>query len=432
MGAAWRGYPTRHGAAPPGGVLPFLAAPTMETLLSNPRFWQLASIPLTAAVIGWFTNWIAIRMTFHPLHFRGVRPWFGWQGIIPRKADKMARIFVDSSMRRLGSVPELFEGMEPAVIARHVERVLAPRLVHYTDDVLTAAKGTTWQRAPASVRQRIYDIVRAELPRIVRETLADIGRHLENLLDFRHMVVTRLVQDPKLLNRLFLESGASEFRFLINSGFYFGFLFGLVQLGTWLLSPTAWQLPVYGLVVGWATNWVALNLVFRPLHPVRVGPWKVQGLFLKRQREVAAVWCRIVTREILTIHRFMASMVTGPHGDRTRETILRHLAPTVERALAAAGPLAQLALDPGDLERITKSFGRKAIEASADPLEDERFNEDRAAVIERMLRERMEELPPEEFQDLLRPCFKEDEWILIALGGALGFLAGVAQIYFVF
>jgi len=41
-------------------------------------------------------------------------------------------------------------------------------------------------------------------------------------------------------------------------------------------------------------------------------------------------------------------------------------------------------------------------------------------------------MPPEEFQELLRPCFKEDEWILIALGAVLGMVAGIAQIWFVF
>ena len=100
----------------------------LELLFDDPAPWKLVSIPLTAAVIGWFTNWIAIRMTFHPLRFLGIPPWLGWQGIIPRKAEKMARIFVDSSMRRLGSVPELFEGMEPEAIARHIEQGLAPRL----------------------------------------------------------------------------------------------------------------------------------------------------------------------------------------------------------------------------------------------------------------------------------------------------------------
>ncbi len=393
---------------------------------------KLASIPVTAALVGWITNWLAIRMTFHPLRFLGIAPWLGWQGIVPRKAEKMARIFVDSSMQRLGSVPELFEGMEPEVIARHVQQVLRPRLEHYTDDVMIASKGEAWERAPLAVRRRVYQAVDEQLPRLVQNTLADVGEHLESLLDFRHMVITRLVQDRRLLNRLFLESGAREFRFLIDSGLYFGFLFGLVQLVTWLLVPGQWQLPIYGAVVGWATNWLALNLVFRPLEPRRVGPFVVQGLFLRRQKEVAAVWCAIVTREILTIRRFMSSMITGPHGARTRQTLLEHLEPVIQEALAAAGPLAQLSLRAGDLQKITRNFGRKAIEISADPFEDERFNEERSQVIERMLRERMEAMPPEQFQDLLRPCFKEDEWILILLGALLGFLAGVAQIYFVF
>lgn len=404
----------------------------MTELLDSYELWRLASIPATAAVVGWLTNWIAIWMTFHPLRFLGIPPWLGWQGIIPRKAEKMARIFVDSSMRRLGSVPELFQGMEPDVIARHIERVLEPRLEHYTDDVMIASKGEVWEQAPKGVKQKVYGAVRGQLPRLVRDTLRDVGEHLEQLLDFKYMVVTRLVQDRRLLNRLFLESGAREFRFLILSGLYFGFLFGLIQLATWLLVPGRWQLPLYGVAVGWATNWVALNLVFRPLHPIRIGPWFVQGLFLRRQKEVAQVWCRIVTREILTIRRFMASMINGPHGDLARQKIVEHLRPVVDQAVTAVGPLAQMAIQPGDLQKITQTFGRKAIEVSADPFEDERFNEERAEVIEAILRERMEELPPEEFQYLLRPCFKEDEWTLILLGAALGGLAGMAQLYFVF
>ena len=49
-----------------------------------------------------------------------------------------------------------------------------------------------------------------------------------------------------------------------------------------------------------------------------------------------------------------------------------------------------------------------------------------------MIQERMENLPPAEFQNLLRPAFQEDEMKLILLGAALGFAAGMAQLFFVF
>ena len=46
--------------------------------------------------------------------------------------------------------------------------------------------------------------------------------------------------------------------------------------------------------------------------------------------------------------------------------------------------------------------------------------------------ERMIALSSEEFQDLLRPCFQEDEIKLILVGAFLGFAAGICQLVFVF
>jgi hypothetical protein len=76
--------------------------------------------------------------------------------------------------------------------------------------------------------------------------------------------------------------------------------------------------------------------------------------------------------------------------------------------------------------------GDKAVEVSIEPFDHWSFNRERGEVIERLLRERMEALPPAEFQDLLRPCFQEDETKLIAMGGVLGLLAGLGQLFFVF
>ena len=44
--------------------------------------------------------------------------------------------------------------------------------------------------------------------------------------------------------------------------------------------------------------------------------------------------------------------------------------------------------------------------------------------------ERMQDLSPEEFEGMLRPAFKEDEWILITVGAVLGVVVGEMQIMF--
>ena len=63
-----------------------------------------------------------------------------------------------------------------------------------------------------------------------------------------------------------------------------------------------------------------------------------------------------------------------------------------------------------------------------EPFEDRGFVLDRASAVASDLTQRMRHMPPAEFQDLLRPCFQEDEVKLILLGGALGLLARWLQL----
>ena len=59
----------------------------------------------------------------------------------------------------------------------------------------------------------------------------------------------------------------------------------------------------------------------------------------------------------------------------------------------------------------------------------ESYAED-AMNIRSTLIERMQKLTPSEFEGMLRPAFKEDEWALIAVGAVLGFVVGELQIQF--
>ncbi len=197
-------------------------------LLQDSEFWKHVSIPFVAGIVGWGTNWAAIQLTFYPVEFVGRRPFLGWQGIIPSKAEKMSGIFVDKTMTRLGTLPELFQQMEPKKIADQIIRVMTPRLQGFTDEILRQENRALWKSAPALVKEAIYDRVRDEFPQLVKNLLDEVSERVEELIDFKHMITTRLVDDRALLNRLFQESGEKEFKFIIRSGLYFGFLFGLV------------------------------------------------------------------------------------------------------------------------------------------------------------------------------------------------------------
>ncbi len=404
----------------------------LEQTLHNPEFWKHLSIPFVAGIIGWVTNWVAIKLTFKPLEFVGLKPYLGWQGIIPSKAGKMASIFVDKTMFRLGTLEELFRSMEPELIAEHVSKIVDLRLETYTDEILYYDNPTVWRMLPQTIKDGVYDRVRSEMPKLIGGLIAGAAENIEDLIDFKHMLVTRLENDKDLLNRLFLDAGAEEFKFIVRSGLYFGFLFGLIQLGVWIFFKSWWVLPVFGILVGYATNWLAINMIFRPLAPIKIGRWTIQGLFIRRQREVAASWCKLVTTEIITLQQIIYAMLYGARAEKAKAMIKRHIRPVADRVMKTYAPASQIMVGEETLELIRESVGEKAVEVSTDPFDHWPFNRDRAERAEELLRERMEGLPPEEFQDLLRPCFQEDEMKLILTGAVLGFLAGLGQLFFVF
>jgi uncharacterized membrane protein YheB (UPF0754 family) len=68
--------------------------------------------------------------------------------------------------------------------------------------------------------------------------------------------------------------------------------------------------------VGYLTNWIALKCIFEPVEPVQVGPFVLQGLFLKRQQEVSAEFSDFLTTRVLTSERLWDNML---HGDKAAE-----------------------------------------------------------------------------------------------------------------
>ncbi|MFP5429540.1 MAG: DUF445 domain-containing protein [Gammaproteobacteria bacterium] len=402
-----------------------------QAIWSRPDFWSFVAIPFIAASVGWFTNWIAIQMTFWPLEFVGYKKlYLGWQGIIPAKAEKMAGIVVDNTMAKLASLSELFQQMEPEKIAAHISNSIMERIDEYVDEIMSEKNAVLWDNLPFMVKKRVYSRVRRQLPAIMDNMVEDMAENIEELVDLKQMVVRLLSKDKALMVRVFKDVGDVELRFVVNSGLWFGFLFGIIQMAAWAFYPQPWVMPFFGFLVGYATNWLALNLIFRPLDPVKVGPFTVQGLFLRRKFDVADKFALISTQEVVNLKNLMNEVLTGPRSDRTRAMIKRHLRPLLESGVVRTA--VQLTLGAEGYAHIKALVLEKAVAMTIGPLSDPRFNRERAGIIHEIFRDKMRVMSNVEFQDLLRPAFQEDEWILIILGAVLGLIAGYLQLVLMF
>ena len=131
------------------------------------------AIPITSALVGWLTNVVAIKMTFYPLNFIGIKP-IGWQGIIPSKAAKMSSISVDLWTSKLINVKELFAKINPDKVAKEMRPEFDRIAKEIMDEIMEEQAPEVWSRVPESVKKITYTRISKDMPEIVTEMMTDI------------------------------------------------------------------------------------------------------------------------------------------------------------------------------------------------------------------------------------------------------------------
>lgn len=401
------------------------------TLFSDPDLLKYLVIPVTSALVGWGTNVLALKMTFYPLNFIGIGT-VGWQGIIPSKAGVMAGKAVDILTTKLITIEDRFAQIDPARVAEEMEPAMIKLTERIIDEALEEQAPVLWETAPALVKSRVYQKASEDMPQVVEAIMSDIKTNITDLFDLRCMVVEALEKDKDLLNQIFLRVGRDEFRFIERSGLYFGFLFGLIQMTFWVFFPNWWILPLAGLIIGWATNFLALRLIFVPLEPRKFGFWTFQGMFIKRQKEVSAEYARIVSNRILTSENIFETLIQGPASDRLVTLVHAHVKKAVDNAAGLTKPLFQLAQGTQKYIGIKQHVANRFVEELPHSIKHIFGYAEEALDIEDTLRTRMQALSPVEFEQFLHPVFQEDEWKLIGVGALLGAMAGFGQLFLLF
>ncbi len=263
---------------------------------------------------------------------------------------------------------------------------------------------------------------------MVRNITQEIGQHIDQLLDPKIMVIEHFRQHPGLVVSIFREVGRRELQLMVTFGFVFGFLLGLPVavvdhwFGIW------WLLPLMGIVVGWVTNKLGMWLIFEPLQPKRILGIKVHGLFLRRQDEAAEVYARNIADEVITLERIGDFLMNGPRGDRTRQMLARALHPAIDDAAGPLLPVVRVAVGGRQFDRIREGIAVEAVGRTDVAFRDPEFGRRQGDRIRTLVAERTKELPAEDFVEMMRSAFREDEWMLYAHGAVMGFAGGVLHL----
>ncbi len=398
--------------------------------------WMLyASMPFIAAAIGYLTKIIAIWMMFNPVQWFGLEAKiagfrvFGWQGIVPRRAVFMADVACDTMTRDLIKPRDIFDKLDSQRIAQALEQPLLAIVEKLTHEVASQYQPGLWEAIPESMRQLVIRRVQQQAPTLIKQIMDELKDNLDTMFDLKAMVTSHLLNDLTLLNRIFTDVGHAEFKFIRNSGLFFGFVIGCVQAITWALTHNPWIMPIFGGFTGWFTDWLALKMIFVPQLPKKyLGLFTWQGLFQKRRLEVAADYGRLIATEVVKPSALIDALLRGPMSDRLFAMIQKMVKQTIDDQAGLVKPIVVLAVGGRKYQKMKIDIADKVVASMPEAMKHMEKYAAETMDVEKTLVQGMQKLNEDQFEKLIRPAFQQDEWILIAVGALLGFVVGEMQV----
>lgn len=190
---------------------------------------KLIAAPFICALIGWVTNYLAVKMLFRPRRPVNVL-FFEIQGIFPKRQKALARnlgMLVEGELLSTEDVKKVIEDPKFLRRFRQLAEAYAEELLEHKLGAIHPMAGMLIGGAMGEkVKTLLTDEIAALIPRVIELTSQQIEEHL----DFS-TIVQRKVEDFSMdrLEKILFSIMSKEFKFIEIVGAVLGFLIGVLQ-----------------------------------------------------------------------------------------------------------------------------------------------------------------------------------------------------------
>ena len=187
-------------------------------------------IPLISAFIGWFTNWIAIKMLFHPREPRKILG-FTLQGIFPKRqqqfAEKLGKLVSDellsfSDIATKITDPKNLQSVMP-MVDNHIDDFLRKQLPEQMPIISMFIGDST-------IRE-LKSVFLVKLQELFPEIMHSYMNTLQDQLNLETIVTEKVAGfSSDKMEQILMSIMQKEFRFVEIIGGVLGFAIGLLQV----------------------------------------------------------------------------------------------------------------------------------------------------------------------------------------------------------
>ena len=193
-------------------------------------------------------------------------------------------------------------------------------------------------------------------------------------------------------------------------------------------SSLLFLLPLIAALIGWATNYLAIKMLFHPREPKKILGLSIQGVFPKRQNQIAEKLGTLVANELFSmkdIGQRIEELSTQPEA---MKEVGKRIEKTIRGKLISAFPMLSMFLSDDMIEKVTNLFKGELedfMKASASGLA---LKMEESIDVEALVREKVSTFSSDKVEELLIGFMEQEFRFIEKIGAVLGFFIGCVQV----
>ena len=197
-------------------------------------------------------------------------------------------------------------------------------------------------------------------------------------------------------------------------------------------SSIIWLFPVLAALIGWVTNYLAIKMLFHPREEVKVLGISLQGVFPKRQKQLALKLGTLVSEELLSMEQITEKIKAHATSDETMDAIGKRIEMTIREKLVHAFPMLSMFLSDDMVEKVTNLFRKELKDFLSQSVDELSTKLENNLDISEVVREKVEDFSSDKVEDLLFNLMKKEFKFIEIAGAVLGFGIGCVQVALTF
>ncbi len=188
------------------------------------------TLPFIAALIGWFTNFLAVKMLFHPREKKRIL-FIEFQGVFPKRQPEIAEKLGKIVSKELISIEEIKQKLSDDRNLDGVKTLLEAKVDDFIQIRLPAAYPALKMFLNDKIKQKIKTQIVEEVEDVLPDAIENYIDKAGNQIDIEKLVYDKVVKfSSNKLEDIVFSILSKEFKFIELVGAVLGFFIGCVQL----------------------------------------------------------------------------------------------------------------------------------------------------------------------------------------------------------